>query len=371
MRIGILTLQGASNYGAVLQATALSDFLKSMGYETEVINFYTPEVYGFYDYHIFSKPLSPRSILSKALRRKRNEREWRAFEAFRAKALSFSSRCVDRQSFSEIASQYDAVICGSDQVWNPKANGGHMDEYCLSPIDGSKVKKISFAASFGTVGTVEGREAQIKDYLSDFTALSVREDEAASYLRSVVGRPVERLVDPSLLMDARYYERFEALTSTPGRYLLTYMLNGSEGLLETVQSLSARTGLPVISLGKRVPGSRLVKDIGPAEYLYLVHHAEAFVTNSFHGTAFALIYGTPFLTFGNGCYNSRMRTLLSIAGEGRRFCNDGAEAGGMSLLEISPDPAFTSKIEAEREKAQLFLRAALEASTTGTLRRKG
>lgn len=145
MRIGILTLQGATNYGAVLQVLALREYLVRCGHEVDVIDYFTPEVYGFYDYHVFSKPVSARSIVSKTLRRRRNEREFKAFEAFRQEHLSFSARCETRDDFRTVCESYDAIICGSDQVWNPKANGGHNEEYYLGALDGSRVRKVAYA----------------------------------------------------------------------------------------------------------------------------------------------------------------------------------------------------------------------------------
>lgn len=38
MKIGIITFEFNFNYGAILQATALSDFLKLNGHEVKIVN---------------------------------------------------------------------------------------------------------------------------------------------------------------------------------------------------------------------------------------------------------------------------------------------------------------------------------------------
>lgn len=360
MKIGILTLQGASNYGAVLQVLGLSEFLKSKGHQVEVIDYYTPDIYGYYNYHIFSKPISPRSVVSKALRYRQNKAEVEAFDCFRQSNLRFSERCNDSDSFKQMCNQFDAVICGSDQVWNPIANGGHNDEYYFSSVDGSKVRKIAYAASYGNIDRAKGLESKIAGWLSDFHSISVRENEAVGFLESLTNKPVERVIDPSMLLDAEDYSTFEKCIEVPGHYLLTYMLGTNENMAEAVETASQELNLPVICLGRKIDNGRFIKNIGPGEFLYLYHHADAVITSSFHGTAFSLLYGKPFVTFGNGGYNSRMETLLGAVGQFDRFDSNSMGAEKLlSLLTHKPAPAFSVAASEERKKAAKFLDVAL------------
>lgn len=360
MRIGILTLQGAINYGAVLQVLALREYLIGLGHEVDVIDYYTPEVYGFYDYHIFSKPISARSVASKALRRFRNEREFKAFESFRQEFLSFSLRCENVEAFKSVCEQYDAVICGSDQVWNPQANGGHNAEYFLGPFDGSKVRKIAYAASFGNVDRAEGLERDIAHWLADYKGISVREQEAVSFISSLTDKTVQRVIDPSMLLDSADYSKYEKPIDMPEHFLLTYMLGTNEGMTKAVEAASKELALPIVSLGRRMPGSRFIKDIGPGEFLSLYRGADAVITSSFHGTAFSLLYGKPFVTFGNGGYNSRMETLLGVVGERDRFAADSmTKESLLNFLSAGPSEPFAEVAAGERKNADAFLRESL------------
>lgn len=361
MRIGILTLQGATNYGAVLQVLALREHLVRCGHEVDVIDYFTPEVYGFYDYHVFSKPVSARSIVSKTLRRRRNEREFKAFEAFRQEHLSFSARCETRDDFRTVCESYDAIICGSDQVWNPKANGGHNEEYFLGTLDGSRVRKIAYAASFGNIDCAKGLESDIARWVGDYSGISVREEEAVGFVSSLCGKSVRRAIDPSMLLDATDYERYEKPLDAPEHFILTYMLGMNDGMTEAVREASKELGLPVVALGRKMPDSMFIKDIGPGEFLSLYHRADAVITSSFHGTAFSLLYGKPFVTFGNGGYNSRMETLLGVVGQMDRFADDGMNSDRLlELLSAAPETPFSEVAAGERNNAAEFLSDALD-----------
>lgn len=364
MRIGILTLQGATNYGAVLQALALREYLVRCGHEVDVIDYFTPEVYGFYDYHVFSKPVSARSIVSKALRRRRNEREFKTFESFRREHLSFSAHCETREDFRTVCESYDAIICGSDQVWNPKANGGHNEEYFLGALDGSRVRKIAYAASFGNIDRAKGLEGNIARWLGDYSGISVREEEAVDFVSSLCGKPVQRVIDPSMLLDAIDYERYEKPFDAPERFILTYMLGINDGMTRAVGEASRALGLPVVALGRKMPDSTFIKDIGPGEFLSLYRRADAVITSSFHGTAFSLLYGKPFVTFGNGGYNSRMETLLRVVGQMDRFTVDGMNSERLlKLLSAAPEAPFSEVAASERNNAAEFLSDALDGGT--------
>lgn len=360
MKIGILTLQGASNYGAVLQVLGLSEYLKSKGHQVKVIDYYTPEVYGYYNYRVFSKPISLRSVVSKTVRYRQNKAEVKAFDDFRESYLCFTERCSDVDGFAQVCNQFDAVICGSDQIWNPIANGGHNDEYYFAPVDGSKVRKIAYAASYGNVDRAKGLKPKIAHWLFDFHSISVREGEAVGFLESLTDKKIERVIDPSMLLDAADYQKFEKQIEIPRNYLLTYMLGTNEAMSKAVEAASQKLGLPIICLGRRIGDGRFIKNIGPGEFLYLYHHADAVVTSSFHGTAFSLLYGKPFVTFGNGSYNSRMETLLGAVSQLDRFDSKSMDIEKLlSFLTHKPTPAFSEAAAGEREKAAKFLEAAL------------
>ena len=55
-------------------------------------------------------------------------------------------------------------------------------------------------------------------------------------------------------------------------------------------------------------------------FLALVHHAEFVVSNSFHATAFSLIFHKQFVVFNRSeSINTRMRDLAYLSGTGNRL----------------------------------------------------
>ena len=360
MKIGILTFHAVINYGAVLQAYGLQTFLARMGHEVEIINFMPDEVYAYYDYHIFSKPLSLRSVVAKTLRRQRAEIEFKAFEDFRGNWLSLTRRCNTTTELAAVCSYFDAVICGSDQIWNPMANGNRMNDYYLGTVPHS-VRKIAYAASFGNVKVIDGREDEVAKLLTSFMGISVREEEAVAKIACLSDVPVQRVIDPSMLLSREDYRRVELRSSSKGGYILTYKLNENKSMDAAVARASKFLGLPIVSLGRKLSKSTFKKDIGPGEFLGLYADATCVITNSFHGTAFSLLYGKPFLTFGNGAYNSRMETLLGIAQQEERLCADCPSVEKIeSLLRVSPTPDFETLVGPERVRAAKFLHDALD-----------
>lgn len=361
MKIGILTLHRALNYGAVLQTMGLYNYLKKMNYQVEIIDFVPNKIYGYYNYKIFSKPITMRSVISKTLRYKRNKKEFKAFEDFVRENLPLSKKCYTEMELKEIINQYDSIICGSDQIWNPKATAGMTNVYYLNFIKNNKIRKISYAASYGNINTVTEIEENLKEYFKSFTAISVREEEAVEKTKQLYNKDVKRLIDPSMLMEKEEYRSKEKEIVVPARYILVYKLKENDIMTNKAIEIAKILNIKIVSLGKKIPNSIFLKTIGPGEFLYLCDHAEYILTNSFHGTVFSLIYNKPFLTFENGNYNSRMETILNITNQQKRMVTKNEKVEKLLRLLINKeDYDFENIIEKELNKSKEFLKKSLE-----------
>ena len=361
MKIGILTLHRALNYGAVLQTMGLYNYLKKMNYQVEIIDFVPNEIYGYYNYKIFSKPITIRSVVSKTLRYRRNKKEFKAFESFVGENFQLSKTCYTEMELKEIINQFDSVICGSDQIWNPKAIAGMTDVYYLNFIENNKIRKISYAASYGNINTIKKLEENLKEYFKSFTAISVREEEAVEKTKQLSNKDVKRLIDPSMLIEKEDYKNKEKEIEVPAKYILVYKLKENDIMTNNAIEIAKMLNIKIESLGKKVPNSIFLKTIGPGEFLYLCDHAEYVFTNSFHGTVFSLIYNKPFLTFGNGNYNSRMETILNITNQRKRMIMENRKVEELlKLLNNEEDYDFENIIEKERNKSKEFLKESIE-----------
>ena len=288
MKIGIMTFHRAANYGAVLQAYALQCYLAGAGNEAEVMDYRCKEIdhahAPFYMLYVKGWKNKVKQFLRLPVR----VRKRRLFDAFLARKIPLSIK-ADRKHMEVLQQRkYDAVIAGSDQIWNPDLTQKDM-AYLLDFVPEDTVK-ISYAASFGTDRLDEKRAALYKKYLDSFDKLSVREQQGAYIIRKLCGKAAEHTADPTFLLQKEDWERF--MTAPPYQdYILLYMIKYSDRLFRTAQELAGKTGKQLVFISdsmKRKKGVRYVRYAAPEEWTGLLYHAACVVTNSFHGTAFSI-----------------------------------------------------------------------------------
>lgn len=313
IKVGILTFHKAKNYGAVLQAYALQTVLQNNQFNVSIVDYQNPDVYRYSDYHILSDRHHIKTILGKILRYRYNKKVFLKFAAFREKRMILSPVCKNLSELKEVESHYDAIICGSDQIWNPKAIFNDFDAFLLGTVS---CKRIAYAASAGSVSLWEKYLQKYWDLLHRFDAISVREADMLQPVENLSQKNVSLVCDPTLLLNCEDWIKIENKESNKilsDGYILVYFLGSNETVVRTALALQKRTKLPIVSIGRRIKGSYR-PTIGPEDFLTLFHHASYVLTSSFHGTVFAIQYQKPFLVFGNGIYNSRMLTLLNHLG---------------------------------------------------------
>lgn len=362
MKIGILTFHRTTNYGAALQAYALQETLLRQGHDAEIIDYNSRAIYSYYDYRIFYGAQSAKTRLGKALRYSYNKATCAHFAAFQEKHMRLSPECAAHDALRAVEERYDAVICGSDQVWNPRAIFGDFDAYLLETAE---CRKIAYAASAGAVSTWEPYLKTYWRLLHRFDAISVREEEMLAPTERLAQKNASLVVDPTLLLKSEDWSRIESQQLTEGLpksgYILVYFLGKNPAVIQAARELQKKTGLPLISLGRRIGESNETHPVtGPEEFLALFHHASYVLTSSFHGTVFAVQYQRPFLVFGNGAYNGRMQTLLSALGLQERMIRDEAIMAMDTLNTPVAWDKVEKRLEKERERSLTFLQEALK-----------
>ena len=322
MKVGIITFHRTTNYGATLQVYALQKTLGKFVDEVEIIDYRNMNIYSYYDPRYFSK-LPLKTKIGKILRYKYNIETYNCFLHFWKQYLRFSPECTDIDQLCEVEKQYGAVICGSDQVWNPRAIFQDFNAFLLGTVE---CKKIAYAASAGAVSLWEPYLKIYWELLHRFDSISVREEAMKVPTEHLSQKEVSVVLDPTLLLEQKEWveiENKEFVNTLPQNgYILVYFLGKNPEVVQAVRELQRQTGLPVISLGRKLSGAHIIRPIaGPDEYLALFHHASFVLTSSFHGTVFSIQYNRPFLVFGNGAYNSRMNTLLRTLDLQERMIN--------------------------------------------------
>ena len=344
MKIGILTFSNALNFGAALQAFALQKGIEHCGIAAELIEYHNPQIDNMHKMlPVFSKSLSLKARIYNLL--------YNIVFFPRRVRYAFFFRDEKRSAklypctIKEIDGQYDTIIVGSDQVFNLKLTGNDRN-YFLS--FSNKAIKTSYAASMGIFDR-EKRDEYLKD-LSDFKYVSVREDTAARVLLSEIGIKAEVVPDPVFLLDALEWRQQLKLHSQKNeKYLLIYALIENIDLYRLASEIAKVNDLKIISITKALKpkgrADRYVKNAGPKEFLRYIDNADYIVTNSFHGTAFSIIFNKQFTTILPQNAPERITDLLHQLGiEERAVDNiDKYEKTNIDYSRVNPKLELISK----------------------------
>lgn len=372
MKIGILTFHRASNYGTVLQAQAMAMALQELGYDAELID-YRPEynertlqIRKIRQARTIKTVLS--IILNRAIYGKQLKQKIQNFMEYIGEMNVSETVMYLPNEVGEIARQYDVILSGSDQLWNERITGDDMTYFC--PFKHSC--KISYASSFGVSTISEKRKEQIVPLLKEFKHLGVRKKTAQIMLTELLQIPKEQIicvVDPTLLVNREMWlkQANPRIVLPKGGYILTYYMIETPILRAITRNLKQKTGLPVINLK---PSKRQIimhegKNMmwaGPREFLACYAGAKYVVTNSFHGTAFAINFEVPMyvspLPFSMaGEVNSRLIDVLERYGLGARWIPEMADVKCM-IDEFDRETLQRKKEEQKRESIQ-YLKLAL------------
>ena len=366
MKTGLVTFYHIHHYGALLQASATQRTVEGFGHQCEIVDYYVNQ-----NNALFRKPTglgSAAADVHTALHYKPLKDRYDRFEKFSRDHLRISEhRFESVQELSAAELPYDVILSGSDQIWNPKIfPDGHFDPVFFGAF--SDKRKIAYAPSFGIPRIPEEMEAELREYLAQFSHVSVRERQGQSIVRHVADRDVPVVLDPTLLLDR---EQWTAMANTPESYpkegyILCYCISKPGALTPYIRRLAEETGLPVVQLcgirQKVHPSAKCVLDAGPAEFLALFQNAAYVCTNSFHGTVFSVQFQKPFFTAVAPAElaapeRSRTFSILSRLGLTDRIIGKGDTAALDAVIDWR---AVEEKLMEARASSLAYLRAALE-----------
>lgn len=316
MKIGMFTFHRANNLGAVLQASALQKYVQNNFGDCEIVDYY-PNNNIPVTYKGVKKILRKcKRIAIYPLTKKKRKREYR-FDEYRKKYFKMTEQhFYGDNCIKDELKDFDILISGSDQILNTTLTGNSRAYY----LDFFEGKKISYASSFGRTNITQNEIDLIKSELPHYSAVSVREKSAGEIIKRISGIDSELVMDPVFLLKKEEWEsRCNMDIILPERFIFVYSMENSENLERVVHLIKEEKNIPVIVVrggGKagRIAGKEDAT-CGPAEFLRYIKNAEYVVTNSFHGSAFSLIFEKKFLCIAHSKRNTRLINILQLINE--------------------------------------------------------
>ncbi len=384
MKIGIITYYYQSlNYGGNLQAYALPKVINKYGLSSEQINcefsdFLPNQKSSFFEkikkytfLQLFKKIIKiPFKIIKKIYINIKNKSihlydNKNAINNFNINIIPHSKEIYSFKDIKNSVINYDFFITGSDQVWNPS---WYFPPFFLDFVTYDKIK-ISYAASLGKNFLKQEQKDIFKKHLTDFKAVSVREEDSIELIQDVCPVPVVYTLDPTLLLSKNDWDEicFDRIVNE--KYIFCYFLGENKKQRKLATEYAKKHNLKLVNIpylhgyyrscDKKFADIKL-HDIGPEKFISLIKYAELVFTDSFHATVFSGIYEKNYITFhrdGAKGMSSRIYTLTSLYETKERFC-DCEEKETLAYIESLKPIDYTrklSKLEKKRKESIDFL----------------
>lgn len=358
MKVAVITRHAVTNYGSLLQAFATQQVIERLGHTCQIIDYIRRDESCLQreKTSLKRKPEWNHNVIKRmvylTLRQPESLASEKKFETERSKYLNRSRRYRSLEQLSADKPIADIYMTGSDQVWGPVGNGSYDSTYCLSFTD-VRDKRVAYAASFGRADMVPGEKEYFKKWLSRYDCISVREDSAVEILNEM-GVSAVQVLDPTLLLDAGFWLQF----TSPVRekeYVLAYQLHNDKRLGTYALRVAKEMGLPLIrvsaSFHQISREGKLVWCPAADEFLSYIRHAACLITDSFHGTVFAISFHTPFVEIlPNNNTGTRSRSILKMINLSDRILEDDKDT---ALAQRKLDFLSADQILADNRKQSL------------------
>ncbi|TFV84145.1 polysaccharide pyruvyl transferase family protein [Microbacterium sp. dk485] len=361
-KVSLITLHRVKNYGSVLQAFATQELLRQTGAQVEVVDYWRPDLAdGVDDYFDRSRwarypfmRLPFRALKSRWVKRNRI-----VFNDFIEESFSLSgTRYMSPIELERNPPVADVFCVGSDQVWNGDYNVGGSMPFFLTFAPAS-ARRISFSSSFGRSNLDDATSALARAELPKFAAVSVRERSGVEMLAEM-GVESTHTLDPVLAVNPCFWRDFATAPKDNSRRLVVYQLNQSPQFDAVVARAEKKLGVQATRIdirGSRPSSRHRVTQPTLREWVSLFRHSEYVITDSFHGTAFSLIFNVPFSVVLPGTYGDRLRSVLEVAGLADRLVSDGVSCDS-SAINWS---LVNSRLDAARGASREYLDRAVNA----------
>lgn len=373
-KVGVFTwCNKGVNYGQVLQAFAMCRLLERMGYRARLVQ---------YRKRIEEEPVN--EDLGNRYANGLYEFFWGLYRAggdfwqeklkfdyFTAKNIPRTPFCYGRESAEALIEDCQAIVCGSDQIWNPAS----FDPVYFLNLGGENLKRVSYAPSINDDIDFEIKKhiyRRMAECLGRLDAISVREDIGVSIIEKISGLEAVQVLDPTLLLPCVEWDRVASHRLLSGPYMVCYVLGEIAQQEETILRIAKERGISDVYFintrntnAYREGGLRMkaLTGIGPEDFVSLIKYADVVFTDSFHATAFSVKYRREFFVFRRHQMAteyggaSRAMSLLRLLHLESRFIDKETETSSMGQI---PYGKVSHLLEKERKISYQFLKEALD-----------
>lgn len=332
MRIKTITCHDVYNVGASLQAYALAAYLRELGHEVEIIDYKPDYLSNHYRLFGLNNPAYDKPFLREAYQiakfperlRARFSKRKKEYDRFTRKLLPITEvRYTSNEELKCHPPVADVYFAGSDQIWNTLFKNGRDPAFYLDFVPEGRIKAV-YAASFATEEIESGWEPQIRKWLSALDYISVRESSGVKLAEKMGASGIVQVLDPVFLLGADQWRSIEKDMRLNEPYLLLYDFDRNPVLSEFAKDIAKKNSWKIYSILSNDCCDRCFVQEGPQAFVSLVYHAEFVVSNSFHATAFSLIFHKQFVVFERKeGINTRMRDMVDLAGISDRLFGAG------------------------------------------------
>lgn len=377
MKIGVLTWK-LHNFGTALQAYALVQYVGSQNADTALLNYSLPDKSRLVRLNATTLPVLCKKVKNRvklfAGQRKNRKAAQQYGTQIRLQGERFRQfyaqipqdrHKVAKEESAYFNGEYDKILVGSDQVWNPKY---FCETYFLDFAEDAK--KYSYAASLGVSNLTNPEKAFLQDRLAHFQTIAVREPTGQKMLQALMPqRKVECVLDPTLLLSGKEWESTLNLEEKKGeKYILVYTLGENAWYKKAIRK--AQNLLNISKVICITPSEKLyfyrgigeiVADAGPVEFLNLLKNAEYVITDSFHGVCFSVNFQKQFTCLerfnskNKGHENARVTDFLESVGLQDRMASNCEEISVAPILFKTTE----EKLSKQKSNAQNYLKTIL------------
>ena len=318
MKIGIFTFHGAINYGAVLQAYGLQEYLKSLGHEVHIIDYrpdYLMSQHRMFRWHRKNDCSFMMNVI------------WLIRECLvlpiriirKLKFRRFINKYLNLYSWNADLNVFDVFVFGSDQIWNPTITRG-FDNIYFGDFPAARDKiLVTYGASVGSIQHLRQHDSiYLKSKLLSFHNVTVREKSLADFLKNECGIMAKVVPDPVLLVGRRIYDNLAIAAKEELPYLLLVTLGRYDYAVKCACEIAKQKQLKIIevvSSHESIFNTNVKQTLAPDEFLGYLKNASFVVTSSFHGTVFSILFNKNFkVVIGENKNDERIISLLKDKG---------------------------------------------------------